>query len=304
MNAGRLADVHRASTVKRLALESHDRLVPQLFCTEWIAPSVAVQNQAIRAARHGQTGGGDPICSTTTPRCCGGWRSARRSAPRPWDQGVAFLHARYHDPNICGDSFAVLGRTAGPIFAGAADGGTTDLFFLLCCQDDALHLHVLARLCAMSHSTPLLTGTAAGRDQRGHAGGAGPERGIRAEHILAARCNSLGTRRRRRAAQHVGDLANRWSRFSTGCQPLVGSASCTCVVPTSCWRASIRRLEGHAPSRAGPECGRVQDVRAPDGFASSPSSRFAPGHRDMLLYAHHPRQRETICAGVPSDETN
>ena len=73
------------------------------------------------------------------------------------DHGVAFLHARYHDPHICGESFALLARTANPIFAGAADGQTTDLFFLLCCQDDTMHLHTLARLCALAHATPLLS---------------------------------------------------------------------------------------------------------------------------------------------------
>jgi mannitol/fructose-specific phosphotransferase system IIA component (Ntr-type) len=71
-------------------------------------------------------------------------------------EGVAFLHTRYHDANLCGDSFVVLGRTTRPIFAGAPDGGATDLFFLLCCQDDALHLHTLSRLCAMAHGAAML----------------------------------------------------------------------------------------------------------------------------------------------------
>ena len=39
---------------------------------------------------------------------------------------------------------------------GAPDGNRTDLFFLIGCQDDRLHLHVLARLCMMSKQTKVL----------------------------------------------------------------------------------------------------------------------------------------------------
>ena len=46
--------------------------------------------------------------------------------------GAAFLHPRYH-------------------------GTGTDLFFLICCTDHALHLHILARLCLLAHGTTLLT---------------------------------------------------------------------------------------------------------------------------------------------------
>jgi len=51
----------------------------------------------------------------------------------------------------------VLGRTVQEIPFGAPDGGSTDLFFLLGCPDDRLHLHTLARLCLMAQTTSLLT---------------------------------------------------------------------------------------------------------------------------------------------------
>ena len=70
--------------------------------------------------------------------------------------GAAFLHARYHDPYYAADSFIVLGKTVQQIFFGAQDGEQTDLFFLICCTDDVLHLHVLARLCMLAHGTELL----------------------------------------------------------------------------------------------------------------------------------------------------
>lgn len=63
--------------------------------------------------------------------------------------GFALLHPRHHDPYMFEDSFIAFGRTVSTIPFGASDGKETDIFFLICCQNDRLHLHVLARLCLM-----------------------------------------------------------------------------------------------------------------------------------------------------------
>lgn len=70
--------------------------------------------------------------------------------------GIALLHPRHHEPYMFSESFIVLARALHPVHFGAPDGHPTDLFFLICCQDDRLHLHVLARLCCMCQQTPLL----------------------------------------------------------------------------------------------------------------------------------------------------
>lgn len=70
--------------------------------------------------------------------------------------GAAFLHARYHDPYVAAESFVVLGKSIQDIYFGAQDGAQTDIFFLICCTDDSLHLHTLARLCMLAHGTMLL----------------------------------------------------------------------------------------------------------------------------------------------------
>jgi PTS system nitrogen regulatory IIA component len=70
--------------------------------------------------------------------------------------GIALLHPQFHVPYMFEDSFLVMGRTIQPIPFGAPDGLTTDIFFLICCQNDRLHLHVLARLCMLCYHTPLL----------------------------------------------------------------------------------------------------------------------------------------------------
>jgi nitrogen PTS system EIIA component len=70
--------------------------------------------------------------------------------------GLALLHPRHHELYLFETSFIALGRPVQEIFFGAPDGQSTTLFFLICCQDDRIHLHTLARLCMMAQKTTLL----------------------------------------------------------------------------------------------------------------------------------------------------
>jgi mannitol/fructose-specific phosphotransferase system IIA component (Ntr-type) len=70
--------------------------------------------------------------------------------------GLALLHARHHTEYSFDGSFVVLGRTVQTVPFGAPDGGSTLLFFLVCCDDDRIHLHTLARLCTMLGTTDLM----------------------------------------------------------------------------------------------------------------------------------------------------
>lgn len=67
--------------------------------------------------------------------------------------GLALLHARHHAAYRFEGSFVVLGRTIQAIPFSAPDGRSTKLFFLICCEDDRLHLHTLARLCLIALKT-------------------------------------------------------------------------------------------------------------------------------------------------------
>jgi len=60
--------------------------------------------------------------------------------------GVAIPHPRRPLPASLGESVMAYARTASGIPFGAAYGGLTDLYFLVCCRDDRTHLRVLARL--------------------------------------------------------------------------------------------------------------------------------------------------------------
>jgi PTS system nitrogen regulatory IIA component len=70
--------------------------------------------------------------------------------------GLAMLHARQQRPFRFERSFIVLGRTIQAIPFGAPDGRASRLFFLLCCADEDVHLHTLARLCLLARKTKIL----------------------------------------------------------------------------------------------------------------------------------------------------
>jgi PTS system nitrogen regulatory IIA component len=62
------------------------------------------------------------------------------------ENGVAVPHLHRPIAGAIGESLIAFGRTTSGIPMGAPDGGLTDLFFLVLCQDSELHLRVLARL--------------------------------------------------------------------------------------------------------------------------------------------------------------
>jgi nitrogen PTS system EIIA component len=62
------------------------------------------------------------------------------------DNGVAIPHIHNPIPEALGESLIAFGRTASALPFGAPGGALTDLFFLVLCQDEGLHLKILARL--------------------------------------------------------------------------------------------------------------------------------------------------------------
>jgi PTS system nitrogen regulatory IIA component len=71
-------------------------------------------------------------------------------------EGFAIPHPRRRMPDTLGDSVIALGRTSTGIPFGAERGGLTDLFFLVCCNDDAIHLRIQARLARLLRTPGLL----------------------------------------------------------------------------------------------------------------------------------------------------
>lgn len=77
--------------------------------------------------------------------------------PTALDNGVALLHPRRPQASILADSVLALGVTPQPL-AFASTGQLTDIFFLICSFDDAIHLRILARLSRMLASGEMVEG--------------------------------------------------------------------------------------------------------------------------------------------------
>jgi mannitol/fructose-specific phosphotransferase system IIA component (Ntr-type) len=147
---------HREEVADRTPRAAEDTLVERLFRPEWMTPALASKTKP--AVLRDMVG-----LAMTTGLLYDDAAFLRELEARESvsstaiGSGAAFLHARYHDPYLCSDSFVVLGKTVQHIFFGAQDGEETDLFFLICCNDDVLHLHTLARLCMLAHGSMMLS---------------------------------------------------------------------------------------------------------------------------------------------------
>lgn len=153
--AKKLAAFHQKTSAKHHDLSRGHSIVSELAREEFIAPALtcktkaALLRQMVRLAEQGglvclpvdllrSLEGRERLCSTALPG------------------GIALLHPQRHEPYMFADSFIALGKAIQPIPFGSPDGAVTDLFFLICCQDDRLHLHVLARLCMMCQQTSMV----------------------------------------------------------------------------------------------------------------------------------------------------
>ncbi|MBN2842327.1 MAG: PTS sugar transporter subunit IIA, partial [Sedimentisphaerales bacterium] len=65
------------------------------------------------------------------------------------EDGFAIPHPRRPQQYIIAEPILVFGRTLSSIAFGASDGSMSDLFFMVCSNDDQHHLHILARLCRL-----------------------------------------------------------------------------------------------------------------------------------------------------------
>ncbi len=145
-----VADYHRRTleeTPLMSSLAGADRMWPGLTCR---TKASVIREMCDRADGTGLVCDKEDLRKSLEAR--------EEMCPTALEGGLALLHPRHHEPYMFVESFVALGRTVGEVPFGAPDGTTTDLFFLVCCQNDRLHLHVLARLCLMCHKTNLLPG--------------------------------------------------------------------------------------------------------------------------------------------------
>jgi excisionase family DNA binding protein len=151
----RLTEYHRKTTLGTQQILPRQTLLPDMILPAFIDPALPAKTKSsvLRelVALAGTTGRlinpQDLVASLEA-------REALCSTGMPG--GFALPHPRLPDPYLFESSFIVLGRTVQEIFFGAPDAQPTNLFFLICCQDDRLHLHILARLCLIARQTAIL----------------------------------------------------------------------------------------------------------------------------------------------------
>lgn len=150
-----LADFHRLSTAKYHDLSHDTAIIPNLIQPDWINPHMRSRTKASvlrdMVELADSTG---KLCYRT--ELLESLVEREKLCSTALAGGLALLHPRNHEPYMFEDSFIVVGKTISQVPFGSPDRSTTDIFFLICCQDDRIHLHVLARLCMMCHQTSLL----------------------------------------------------------------------------------------------------------------------------------------------------
>ena len=152
----RLADFHHRSTTKYHDLSPNVAIIPRLAKPGWIHPGMTCRSKpSVIRQMADYAEETDLLCYHE--ELLESLVEREKLCSTALAGGMAMLHPRVHEPYMFEDSFVVLGKTIAPIPFGSPDRSTTDVFFLICCQDDRIHLHVLARLCMMCQHTGLLT---------------------------------------------------------------------------------------------------------------------------------------------------
>lgn len=83
------------------------------------------------------------------------------------ENGVAIPHSRVHDEYLVFESFLVIARLPNGVNFGAPDGGKTDLLIMPCAHNERVHLHMIARLAWLLHTTDLGDKLRAAEDAEG-----------------------------------------------------------------------------------------------------------------------------------------
>lgn len=150
-----LSDYHEVSSAKAHDLSAKHAIIPELIQASHIEPALKAKTKSsvIRAMVKlaDQTellNYPDDLLTAVQER--------EQLCSTALAGGIALLHAKNHEPYMSEDTLIVLAKAAHPVPFGSPDGRTTDIFFLLCSQDDRIHLHLLARICMMCYHTSLL----------------------------------------------------------------------------------------------------------------------------------------------------
>lgn len=153
--ARHLAEYHHKTSHGTRKFLPNEAIMPEMILPEFIDPAMRAKTRAsvirdmvVLAEKTGRLYDSKGLLASLDER--------EEMCSTGLPEGFALLHPRHHLEYMFESSFIVLGRPIQDIHFGAPDGQPTHLFFLICCQDDRMHLHTLARLCMMAMKTDML----------------------------------------------------------------------------------------------------------------------------------------------------
>ncbi len=150
-----LVEYHQKSSRDAQQIVSHGAIMPDMIRPEFIEPALTAKTKASVLRQM-------VALAEKTGRVCDpqallqGLEAREELCSTGLPGGLALLHARVPESYLFETAFLALGRTVQDIPFGAPDGQPTNLFFLIGCPDDRMHLHTLARLCMMAQKSDLL----------------------------------------------------------------------------------------------------------------------------------------------------
>ncbi|MCX6914278.1 MAG: PTS sugar transporter subunit IIA [Verrucomicrobia bacterium] len=151
----RLAEYHQKSSRETQQLVANEAIMPEMIRPEFIESAMTAKTKASvlrqMVAVAGKTGRVSDL-----PSLLEGLEAREALCSTGVPGGLALLHSRNPEAYLFEAAFLALGRTIQQIPFGSPDGQPTNLFFLIGCPDDRMHLHTLARLCLMAQKTDLL----------------------------------------------------------------------------------------------------------------------------------------------------
>jgi len=155
---------HRQSTAKVHDLSARHALIPELMQARFIQPDLegktkakVIHNMVDLAEQTGMVWDTEGLLQ--------GVKDREELCSTALSGQAALLHPPHHEPYMFEDSFICLGRSRQPILFGAEDGSSTRFFFLICSQEDRIHLHLLARISMICYRSDALEKLAAAEDE-------------------------------------------------------------------------------------------------------------------------------------------
>jgi nitrogen PTS system EIIA component len=150
-----LDDYHQKSTTHTRKMLAQETILPDMLGAGAIASAMTAKTKAsvlrdlvALTEKTGHLSDAKALLASVEER--------EELCPTAMPGGFAMPHPRFHESHLFDSSLIVVGRTIQEIHFGSPDGEPTTLFFLICCQDDRLHLHTLARLCLIAQKTVIL----------------------------------------------------------------------------------------------------------------------------------------------------